>query len=94
MRAHYDSEANAISIDLEVVQTWDHDVEVHERGTVAVLADRPVNVEVLYPDRGVEAPIEAVAERYGLDREALLTAARAALSAPDRQVVLEVLARQ
>jgi hypothetical protein len=42
---------------------------------------------------GVEEPLAAVAATYGLDLEALLAAARAALAAPDRTIVLDVLAR-
>jgi hypothetical protein len=37
--------------------------------------------------------LAAVAERYGLDLEALRAAAQSALAAPDRAVVLEVAAR-
>lgn len=94
MKAHYDSAADAISIDLEAVERWDGGVEVHERGHVALADGAPVNIEVLYPDLGVEEPLHAIAERYGLDGEALITAARAAVSAPDRPVSIEVLAKQ
>ncbi|HYU60369.1 MAG TPA: hypothetical protein VEK39_06400 [Solirubrobacterales bacterium] len=94
MRAQYDSTANAISIDLEVVDHWDGGVEVHERGHVALVGGSPVNIEVLYPDLGLEAPLHAIADRYGLDEKALLAAARAAVSAADRPVSIEVLAKQ
>jgi len=42
---------------------------------------------------GLEDPLTAVAAAYDLDLEALLAAARAALAAPDRTIVLDVLAR-
>ena len=45
------------------------------------------------PDLGIGEPLAAVAERYNLDREALLEAAQSALAAPDRVVGLEVAAR-
>lgn len=94
MRAEYDSQANAISIDLEIVDRWEHGVEVHPRSNVAITNDRPVNIELLYPDDGIEEPLTAVAERYQLDAEALIGAAKAAVSAPDRPVAIEVLAKQ
>lgn len=94
MRAEYDSQANAISIDLEIVDRWEGGVEVHPRSNVAIANQRPVNVELLYPDLGIEEPLRAVADRYLLDAEALITAARAAVSAPDRPVAIEVLAKQ
>jgi hypothetical protein len=78
MRADYDSTANAISIAI----------------TDAPLAGgRPVEVQLLYPEMGITEPLTAVAERYDLDREALLAAAQSAFAAPDRLVILEVAAR-
>jgi hypothetical protein len=49
-------------------------------------------VQILYPDLGVSEPLASVAARYGLDLEALDAAAKSALAAPDRVVVLEVAA--
>jgi hypothetical protein len=60
---------------------------------VAVAEGRPVNVELLYPDQGMDEPLRAAADRYGLDAEALIAAARAALAAPDRTVTLDVAVR-
>jgi len=90
MQAEYDSEADALSIDLAEVERWDDGVEVHSRGVVTLSDGAPVNVEVLYPSRGLEEPLAAAADRYGLDREALIAAARAAVAAPDRPVTLDV----
>lgn len=93
MRAEYDSEANALAIDLVPDALADYDEELDERCNVAVdRAGRPVSVELLYPDDGLH-PLSVAAERYGLDAEALIVAARAALGAPDRVIVLEVRAR-
>jgi len=51
----------------------------------------PVNIELLSPAKHL--PLLAVAaRRHRLDAEALEAAARSALAAPDRVVVLDVLA--
>jgi hypothetical protein len=50
---------------------------------------RPTNIELLSPAEHLDLLVLA-AQRYGLDREALEAAARAALAAPDRQLVLGV----
>lgn len=52
----------------------------------------PVELQLLYPDLGIEQPIAAVARRYDLDHSTLEAAARSALAVPDRVVVLDVLA--
>lgn len=93
MKADYDSEANAMSIDLVAVDRWDHSEKVTDRVNVAIADGRPVNVELLYPTMGIEGPLRAAAERYDLDAEALIAAANAAMAAPDRPVTLDVGAR-
>jgi hypothetical protein len=90
MRADYDSEANAISIDLADVPRWDYSEEVTDRINVALLGDRPVNVEVLYPSDEACEDLRVAAARYELDAEALIAALRAALAAPDRVVTVDV----
>ncbi len=65
---------------------------VHSRAIVALSAGRPVEVQLLYPDIGIAEPLATVAERYGLDREALEAAAQSALAAPNRVVSVEVAA--
>lgn len=92
MRADYDSKANAISITLAPVEHAERADQVHERAVVALHDGHPVELQLLYPDLGVEEPIAAVASRYDLDRGALEAAARSALAVPDRVVVLDVLA--
>lgn len=92
MRADYDSKANAISITLvPEVEHPERADRVHERAIVALHDRYPVELQVLYPDRGIEEPIAAVVGRYDLDRGALDAAARSALAVPDRVVVLDVL---
>jgi len=92
MRADYDTSANAISIAIVDAQRAEQSDEVHPRAVVALSAGRPVELQLLYPDMGITEPLTAVAERYGLDREALEAAARSALAAPNRAVSVEVAA--
>ncbi|WP_217915059.1 hypothetical protein [Miltoncostaea marina] len=94
MRAEYDSTADALAIDLVREPVAASGEGVDERCTVALDGSgAAISVELLYPSVGVEGPLTAAAERYGLDAEALIAAARSALAAPDREVVLEVGAR-
>jgi hypothetical protein len=93
MRADYDTTANAISITITDAPHADRGDEVHSRAIVALADGNPVEVQLLYPDIGISEPLAAVADRYGLDLEALHAAAQSALAAPDRVVVLEVAAR-
>ncbi len=92
MRAQYDSDANAISIELTQAVKADRADQVHTRAVVAVRQGQPVELQLLYPDLGVIEPLAAAAARHGLDREALAAAA-AALAAPDRSVSLDVAIR-
>jgi hypothetical protein len=92
VRADYDSSANAISIAIADVKVADGSDEVHPRAIVALVADKPVEIQVLYPDMGTAEPLAAVADRYELDREALEAAAQSALAAPNRVVSVEVAA--
>lgn len=94
MKAHYDSTADAIAIDLVDEPRIEHGDELSDRAIVDVGAgDAAVGVQLLYLRGEEEQTLSAlggVAERYGLDREALEAAARAALAAPDRQVRIDV----
>lgn len=93
MRAEYDSRADALSIDLAKVDRWDRGEGVDEDScTVSFVDDRPVNVELIAPGAHLDL-LTLAAHRYGLDGEALQAAARSALAAPDRPIVLDVLAR-
>ena len=93
MRAEFDSTANAISIAIIDSPHADASEEVHPRGIVALDRGKPVEVQLLYPDIGIDEPLAAMADRYDLDREALHAAAQSALAAPDRVVKVEVQAR-
>lgn len=94
MRADYDSEGDTLAIELIDVDRADYgDDDTHPQAVVALLDGQPVIVDVIGAREDVEEPLKAVAAAYELDLEALLAAARAALAAPDRTVVLDVLAR-
>ncbi len=93
MRADYDSNANAISIVLSGAGTAERADEVHPRAVVALSDSRPVELQLLYPDLGIEEPLEAASRAYALDKEALVAAAQAALAAPDRTVMVDVAVR-
>ncbi len=91
MRAEYDSAADALSIDLVQVEYWDGAGESIDDSycQIAFAGGQPANVELLDPAGHLEL-LDRAAERYGLDRDALRGAARAALEAPDRVVALHV----
>ena len=94
MRAEYDSEADALAIDLvrDPVAAWAEDLD--ERSRVAVAeGGEAVSIEILYPSLGIDGPLATAAARHGLDAEALVVAARSALAAPDREILIEVRAR-
>jgi hypothetical protein len=92
MRADYDSQANALSIDLIQFDFYERQEEVHDTYCqVGFAKGVPANVELLNPAEQLDL-LKEVAERYGLDGTALLAAAQAALAAPDRVVELRLAA--
>ena len=93
MRAEYDSQADALSIDLIDADSWDGSDSIDpDYCTVALVGERAANVELLSPAEHLEL-LAVAAERHGLDAEALEAAARSAIIAADRAVVLEVVSR-
>jgi len=91
MRAEYDSEADALSIDLIEAPYWEGADPIDgDFCTIALSEGRAANVELLAPREHLGL-LERAAEKHGLDREALRAAAESALAAPDRVVVVEVL---
>ena len=88
MQADYDSEANAISIALVPGARAEKADACHSRAIVALRGGDPVELQLLYPDLGLEEPLRAVADGYGLDSRTLIGAAEAALAVPDEEVVL------
>lgn len=91
MKADYDSEADAILIELEEVDRWDEDVRLDDAMLcgVALRGKRPVAVSLRYPREELEL-LDLAAERFDLNATALLATAYAALAAPDREVTVEV----
>ena len=93
MRADYDSEADALDIELTPFKYFERQEQVHDSYcTVGSSDGRLVDVELLNPAEQLSL-LHVVADRYDLDGEALLAAAQAALAAPDRVVDLEVSAQ-
>lgn len=90
MRADYDSEADALEIQLFRFDLYERQEEVDgDYCVVGFAKGRPADVELLSPDRHLDL-LEVAAGRFGLDAAALLAAARAALAAPDRLVELRL----
>lgn len=88
MKADYDSEANAVSIDLLEVDQWDDGGEFDENYcTIGFSKGHVANIGLLSPSDNLRL-LEAVAERYNLDADRLVAAAKAALAAPDRTVTI------
>jgi hypothetical protein len=91
MRAEYDAQADALSIDLVQAEHWDGADEPVDDSfcQVALVDGQPANIELLAPADHLGL-LDRAAERYGLDRQALRAAARAALELPDREVAVDV----
>lgn len=88
MKAYFDSEANAISIDLLEVDHWDDGDEFDEYYcTVAFSKNRLANIGLLHPSEKLHL-LKEVADSYDLDAEELAAIAKAALAAPDRSVTV------
>jgi hypothetical protein len=88
MRAEYDSEADALSIELVEGVRWDESVVIDDSYCRLELAKGvPANIELLSPSRSLHL-LDLAAERAGIDPEEVQAAARSALAAPDRQVTL------
>lgn len=88
MKAYFDSEANAVSIDLLEVDHWDDGDEFDEYYcTVAFSKGHLVNIGLLYPSEKLHL-LGEVADRYDLDASKLTAAAKAAIAAPDRAVTI------
>jgi uncharacterized protein YuzE len=90
MRADYDSEADALRIELRRVERVDDQEEVDgDYCVVGIVGGHVVNINLLYPAKYLDL-LEVAAERYDLDSTALIAAAKAALAAPNRVIKLEV----
>lgn len=90
MRADYDKTADTIQIELEPADRLDGDVAAVPGVLVGIRDEKPVLIDVLGTRGGVEERLTTVGKRFELDAEALVAVARAALSAPDRAVTVDV----
>jgi hypothetical protein len=92
MRADYDSQADTIQIELTSgLDRLDYDEVVEDGAVIVGFRDEcPVLIDVIGTGTDVDEPLRIAAERYGLDAEALIAAAQAAIAAPDRTVTLDV----
>ena len=90
MRGDFDTEANALEIDLirsehaEYTEIVD-DTYCH----VAMVGEEAVNISLLTPAEHLDL-LAVVAERFDLDSGELLATAQAALAAPDHPVEVSV----
>ncbi|MFT3866394.1 MAG: hypothetical protein QM729_19210 [Solirubrobacterales bacterium] len=89
MKADYDSEADAILIELEEVDRWDDEVAIDEAHLcgVALRDDRPVAVSLRHPRKRRDL-LQQAARRFDLDATRLDAAVQAALAAPDRAITV------
>ncbi len=90
MRVDYDSEADALDIELFPFQRFERQEPIHDTYChVGFAKGVPASVELLNPADQIPL-LDVAAERYDLDATALKAAARAALAAPDRVIKIEV----
>jgi hypothetical protein len=88
VKATYDSEANALGIELIEVDYWDDgDGFDEDYCNVAFSKGRLVYIGLLYPNEKLPLLL-AVARDYELDADGLIAAAKAALASPDRAVTV------
>lgn len=88
MKAEYDSQADALSIDLVEVDHWDAGASIDDTYcNVALCGGQAVNVELLNPHDHLDL-LGIAADRFQLDGGSLLAAAEAAIAAPDRSITL------
>jgi hypothetical protein len=90
MKADYDSKADAVLIEIEEVDHWDHSAQIdHDMFCgVAFRDDRPVAVSLRYPREELRL-LDDAADRFELDGGELRAATQAALALPDRVVTVE-----
>ncbi len=91
MTADYDSEADALRIDLmDALVQLDHGEYVEGTSVIVNFFDGdPACIEVLGA-AGNTSELKTAAAQYGLDGDALMAASAAALAAPDRTVRVQL----
>jgi len=88
LKADYDSQADALGIELVEVDLWDDGYEFDDDYcNLGFSGGRLVYIGLLYPGQNLRL-LEAVAESYDLEAGTVLAAAKAALAAPDLAVTI------
>jgi hypothetical protein len=92
MKVDYDSEGRSLLFEFgEFREAEDGDDTEDLAGGICLvghLDGRPNFIQLLSADKDI-TPLDDAAEQFGLDAEALQAAARAALTAPDREITIE-----
>lgn len=90
MRGDFDTEANALEIDLIRSRYADcTDIVDDTYCHVAMVGEKAVNISLLNPAEHLDL-LAIVAERHDLDAGELLATAQAALAAPDHLVEVSI----
>lgn len=90
MRGDFDTEANALEIDLIRSGHADYaDIVDDTYCHVAMVGEEAVSISLFDPAEHLDL-LATVAERYGLDAEELCATAQAALAAPDHLVEVSI----
>jgi uncharacterized protein YuzE len=90
VKADYDSRADALLIQLLGPGLCDDAVEIDDTYChVDTRKGRVASIELLNPSDHLDL-LNRAADRLGLDSEALLATAEAALAAPDRPITVEI----
>jgi hypothetical protein len=88
VKADFDSEANALAIELIDVDRWDDgDGFDEDYCNLGFSKGRLVYIGLLCPSDNLHL-LKAVSESYELDAKELIALAKAALAAPDRAVTI------
>jgi hypothetical protein len=88
VKADFDSEANALAIELIDVDRWDDgDGFDEDYCNLGFYKSRLVYIGLLYPSDNLHL-LRAVSEAYELDADELISSAKAALAVPDRVVTV------
>jgi hypothetical protein len=88
LKADYDSQANALGIELIEVDRWDDgDGFDEDFCNLGFSKGRLVYIGLLYPSDNLDL-LRAVSKTYALDAEEVIASAKAALAAPDRAVTV------
>lgn len=90
MKADYDSQADALDIELFPFRYFERQEVVDDSFCVVGFADgRPAAIELLNPATHLDL-LDVAASRFDLDASVLRAGAQAALAAPDRAVEYEI----